>query len=224
MRRVLARLVPSPALGVALVALLLLCGSFAYASTAGESLIRACANRKTGILRIANRCKRNEKRVTWNSIGPTGHTGLRGLPGARGFSGPQGPTGATGATGPQGPAGPGATSFTASIENGKPGATIATLPNGVSIVGSCLGEVTGHFVTNAGGALQTSGMSIINNPPGTIAPFETNAGTERTLTATGNINFDGLIRDSNAGKFAHLDIHGIFGPSCTFWGMYIPSS
>jgi hypothetical protein len=223
MRRALARLIPSPALGVALVALLLACGGLAYASTAGESVIRACANKRTGALRIAKRCKRSERRVTWNAVGPTGHVGSRGSTGARGFTGAQGPQGPQGVQGPQGPQGPGATSFSAVIPN-APGSstTLATLSNGVTIVGSCEGSVTAHFRTKPGGTLQASGLAF--ETPAKQIPFDTEAGTEVSPTSTGSLDLTGLVRDSSVGKFAQVDLHGQFNSNCTFWGMVVPSS
>lgn len=228
MRRVLSRLIPSPALGVAVVALVLAAGGITYAATSGEGVIRACANKRTGALRVASRCKRNERRVSWSIVGPQGLRGQKGNTGntgARGFTGAPGAAGAPGSAGkegPQGTAGPGATTFTGSIVNNGPNATLATLKNGVSIVGSCAGEVTVHLVTAPSGTLQTSGVATKSEK--VLETFETTVGTERTLSATGAINFAGLVRDSAVGKFAHLDIHGQFGPSCTYWGMEIPSS
>jgi hypothetical protein len=59
------------------------------ASSAGA--IHACATKKTGALRVARKCKKSEKTVSWNA------RGLRGLRGGTGAQGPPGP--ATGAAG-----------------------------------------------------------------------------------------------------------------------------
>jgi hypothetical protein len=91
-------------MAVAFAALLAACGGLAVAATpSSPAKIRACANKKTGALRLASKCRHSERSVSWNQIGPQGPQGLRGLNGARGLTGA---TGATGFPGLQGPAGP----------------------------------------------------------------------------------------------------------------------
>jgi len=88
------------ALGVASV------GSLAAVS--GGSTVSACVKKKGGSIRIVSaraRCRKGEKSLSWNAIGPAGRQGPRGFAGARGFVGARGPTGATGATGSTGSAG-----------------------------------------------------------------------------------------------------------------------
>jgi hypothetical protein len=76
------------------------------ASTSSTATTRACASKSTGALRLAASCKRSERRVSWNTVGPRGPRGLRGIQGATGATGAAGATGATGATGAKGDAGP----------------------------------------------------------------------------------------------------------------------
>jgi hypothetical protein len=230
MRRVLARLIPSPALGLAIVALVLAAGGITYAATSSESVIRACANKRTGVLRIAKRCKRNERRVTWGVVGPQGRQGVRGFTGSRGFSGATGTGGApgkAGPTGPEGPQGPGATTFSTTVNEGQT-LTLATLSNGVIVTGTCNG--TGPQVTLATASgkttLQASGTAATGTE---LTSLDINGGTNSTIifkAATTTADFDGLARDSSVagGKFAHLDVHGHAGPPCQFWGMTIASS
>ena len=80
-----------------------------------DSVISACRNKSTGVLRVPATgygCKGDETPLQWNvqgvpgPAGPTGPAGPSGAPGATGPVGPTGPRGATGATGPQGPPGP----------------------------------------------------------------------------------------------------------------------
>ncbi len=71
-------------------------GGFAFAANSGGAL-HGCANKKTGALRLANKCSKREKKVSWNVRGP------RGVAGAVGATGSTGAKGSTGATGPQGP-------------------------------------------------------------------------------------------------------------------------
>jgi len=99
-------------------------GGLAAAQGAQEETIEACANRKSGLVRIvgsAARCRRNERPVSWNVLGPQGPQGPQGPTGAQGAAGPlgpagpqgdpglpglPGPAGPQGAAGPQGPVGP----------------------------------------------------------------------------------------------------------------------
>jgi len=71
--------------------------------------IRACANRKTGQLRLlaSGKCARQERLVVWSKDGPVGPTGEPGPAGEAGADGPAGPPGPPGPSGPPGAAGPG---------------------------------------------------------------------------------------------------------------------
>jgi hypothetical protein len=69
-------------------------GSWALAA-GGSPVINACANKKSGALRLRGpKCKKSEKTVSWSVKGPQG---------ANGSKGPTGPTGTTGSQGPMGP-------------------------------------------------------------------------------------------------------------------------
>ena len=66
-------------------------------ANANSTTIVACANKKTGALRIAYKaCSKKENNVTWGVTGPQGATGATGPQGATGATGPQGATGAAG--------------------------------------------------------------------------------------------------------------------------------
>jgi hypothetical protein len=94
--------VPFLAVGAAFV-LAVGAGWAIAASTTSSATIRACASKSTGALRLAASCKRSERRVSWNTVGPRGLRGLRGIQGATGATGAAGATGATGAKGDPGP-------------------------------------------------------------------------------------------------------------------------
>ena len=95
MRQRLSLLVPSPAMAIAVSALLAASAGLAVAATStGVPVIRACANKKTGALRLASKCRRNERAISWNKNGP------QGTPGPTGGSGTTGATGAQGSPGP----------------------------------------------------------------------------------------------------------------------------
>ncbi len=62
------------------------CTAIALSSTSSTA-IHACANKRTGALRILaahKRCKRSERAVGWGQVGPQGPAGARGSVGATG--------------------------------------------------------------------------------------------------------------------------------------------
>ena len=86
----------------ATLAVFLAAGGAAWAATGSGATIHACYKKRGGALRIASRCKRGEKALSWNQIGPRGAKGTAGKAGARGATGLQGPSGKEG---PRGEAG-----------------------------------------------------------------------------------------------------------------------
>lgn len=58
--------------------------------------INSCVNKKTGAIKIANKCLKTEYLLTWNKEGP------QGLRGEMGIVGPPGPVGPQGSQGPAG--------------------------------------------------------------------------------------------------------------------------
>ena len=87
-------------------------GAFAVAQSGGgttSNTITACVKRsgpKAGTARFVNRCRSNERRVTWSRQGPQGVAGTSGTPGAPGVTGAPG---APGTSGPPGAPNPDAT-------------------------------------------------------------------------------------------------------------------
>jgi hypothetical protein len=78
-------------------------------SAAGAQTIRACADNRTGALRLITATQTcaagKESLVQWNVQGPQGPAGPTGPQGLTGPAGPAGPQGEVGPQGPQGPAG-----------------------------------------------------------------------------------------------------------------------
>jgi hypothetical protein len=91
-------------------------------------VLTVCIDKKTGAIKVANKCSKQERKTTLGGVGPqgaqgekgdkgdTGAVGATGATGATGTQGATGLTGLTGATGAQGPQG----------ERGFTGATGAT--------------------------------------------------------------------------------------------------
>jgi hypothetical protein len=97
----------TPAMAVALAALVLAASGGAYAAVATSSgTIAACVHHKGGGLYLARKCARHDKRLTWNAIGARGAAGTQGLQGSQGIQGSQGLQGLQGQTGSQGTTGP----------------------------------------------------------------------------------------------------------------------
>jgi hypothetical protein len=67
-------------------------GAVTYVSASSDKTIKACANKKTGAMRYISKgaCKKTEKALTWNQMGP------QGMPGVAGSTGTKGDTGANG--------------------------------------------------------------------------------------------------------------------------------
>jgi hypothetical protein len=77
----------------------------AFATSAAPKKITACAKKKgrdKGLMRLATKCKKSERLVSWNAAGEPGAAGPAG---ASGTAGPAGAAGAAGDTGPPGVAG-----------------------------------------------------------------------------------------------------------------------
>jgi hypothetical protein len=73
-------------------------------ATTNTTSVSACANKKTGALRLktAKKCKSTERSVTWSSSATSGQTGAQGPAGEQGPAGVQGATGAQGSIGANG--------------------------------------------------------------------------------------------------------------------------
>jgi hypothetical protein len=93
---------------VATVCLLAVAGALtasafgAFATGAASKTISACvkkSGRAKGTMRLASKCRKGERRVTWNSAGEPGPAGPAGAPGSNGANGLAGAAGAPGANG-----------------------------------------------------------------------------------------------------------------------------
>jgi len=61
-------------------------GAVTYANAAGDATLKACANKKTGAMRYISKgsCKKTEKPLSWNQMGPQGTPGSAGVAGTNG--------------------------------------------------------------------------------------------------------------------------------------------
>ena len=60
-----------------------------YVNARSDKPIKSCADRKTGVMRYIDngRCKRTERTLTWNQVGPQGSPGVPGAKGETGSAG-----------------------------------------------------------------------------------------------------------------------------------------
>jgi hypothetical protein len=88
----------------ATLAVFLAAGGVAWAASGiSRNTIHGCYKKRGGALRIAGHCRRNEKGVSWNRVGPSGPRGSTGKTGKTGATGATGAAGGQGATGLPGP-------------------------------------------------------------------------------------------------------------------------
>ncbi len=111
---------------------------------AGE-ILSVCINKKTGAIRVANKCTTAERKTVLGGVGARGEKGEKGDTGATGLTGETGAVGPQGATGLQGPQG----------ERGLTGATGAQGPQGFTGATGATGSVVGmstkslNFLSNS---------------------------------------------------------------------------
>jgi hypothetical protein len=104
---------------------------------ASGEILNVCINKKTGVLRVANKCTTAERKTVLGGVGARGEKGDKGDTGATGL------TGETGAVGPQGVQGPAGTNGLngAQGERGLTGATGAQGPQGFTGATGATGSV-----------------------------------------------------------------------------------
>jgi hypothetical protein len=220
-----SRFIPSPAMAVALAVLVAAGGGLALAATTSSSVIKACENKRSGALRIARKCRHNERRVSWNIQGPQGNRGFAGSKGIKGATGATGATGGTGLQGKQGIQGPGASSFATTLPQGTTTAsTLATVGNGLTVKGTC-SSTTVELLIEASSPSDNIALSgtMLTGAKGLESIDEKSPGP-KSVPSTTFADFDVIGRDNFlAGQFARIDVHGTFGSPCEFWGMITPS-
>jgi hypothetical protein len=216
----------------ALGALLVTLGIAPHANAVTATTYYACVKKRGGAIRLVARttkCRRNERKISFNGQGVPGRNGLNGKNGTNGKNATDGKNGTNGVPGPQGPAAPGAANFSANVESGS-AVTLAALSNGLTVTAACSpSKVSVSIATSGLPKLQISGTAVSEDELASedkLVPVDVN-NTTSTVSASGkeNADFDVVARDSTAPKFARIDVHGSRGTSsCTFWGMVIPAS
>jgi Collagen triple helix repeat (20 copies) len=171
------------------LAVFLAAGGAAWAAAGTGGTIHACYKKRGGALRVASRCKRGEKALSWNRVGAAGARGPTGARGPAGRRGPGGRLGATGATGPQGPKGetgaPGQVRAYATITPGSP-ATIKAGAHGV-VSAKTTGGVTCVFLEPSINVASTSPVvtSKIEDVTFAASPGSCSEGTTQGVQVKG---------------------------------------
>ena len=156
---------PASAPGIVLVGL----GSLAAIAltpspaSAQTTVIHACASNATGELRLVlqpGACRRTEKAVSWNVVGPQGEKGDAGS------QGPAGPPGRVGSPGPQG-------------QQGLPGLPGIQGPAGNDGAGIDLGAIAGTLYQCSGSALAPAAGVIVGVPGRSFLAVSDTSGTFR---------------------------------------------
>jgi hypothetical protein len=181
-------------------------------------VIHACYGKNSGnvrFVRLRKNCGKGERAVAFNQ------QGRPGVAGAQGLAGTPGTPGTAGAKGERGPQGPGASEFSTSLEQ-KPGKVVlATLDNGVTVLGRCgSGEAELELTAKGANGLQLSGTS-----QGGLSFGQYDASGIQFASAAASlyVDFDMIARDVTVGRFARISVHGTHAATCSFWGMIIPS-
>jgi Collagen triple helix repeat (20 copies) len=152
------KLRPSPALVVAVAALVIALGGVAYATIPDSSgVIHGCYG-PLGVLRVIDpstgaHCTALETPIQWNQTGPQGPAGPQGPVGATGPVGPAGASGPTGPQGPMGPQGPRGSAIMARASLTSPGTWTQAANETDEIVGSAV-------VTSTGGGLPILAVDV----------------------------------------------------------------
>jgi hypothetical protein len=179
----LGRFRPTPALVVAVAAVVLALGGVGWASIPDSGgVIHGCYQKEHGQLRVIDTdkhqsCNHSEIAVSWSQTGPQGATGPQGPAGPAGPAGPKGDTGATGAVGPAGPQGP----------TGDTGATGAVGPPGPQ------GPKGDTGATGAQGPVGATGAPGPQGPKGDTGATGPQGPAGPELVVTGGVNQDGTF-------------------------------
>jgi hypothetical protein len=121
-------------------------GAFAVASASGRK-ITVCVSHSNHTLYKASKCRKHDKKLSWNATGPQGPKGATGSPGA------SGPPGSTGLTGPAGATKVVVHTHTVSLAAGKAGADWVACPQGAPTGGGVGSSTAGAYVLESAPAV-----------------------------------------------------------------------
>ena len=205
---------------VATGAIFLAIAGVAYAAVSGipdkAGVFHGCVSKRNGALRVVRSSKACKP-------GTTGHPGEFAIAWNQ-----QGRPGPRGAQGKQGIPGPGAQTFDTTLAQGTVEGTLATAGNGLTVSGTCTtgpDRVAVQIRSTANSSSNNVQLSGTSNAGSTLRAIDSNGPGTKYVESPITADFDVVGRDSTiGGKFARMDVHGLFGAPCEFWGMIIPAS
>jgi hypothetical protein len=158
---------------------------------AGSPVIRACANKRTGALRLLGtrgKCSKSERSVAWNQTGPQGAPGNDGTNGTNGANGTNGTNGMNGSAVAYAHVLSNGALDTANSKNvaatGKPGATGLVCLR-VSVPVSTM-TATVDAGNSAGGGGGSASGALAGQDPSSFLTTDCPAGSWQALVATAN--------------------------------------
>lgn len=166
------------------IAVFLALGGGAWAVAASTSTttttITACADKKTGELRLANKCKKSEKKLSWNQVGPVG------------------------AVGPAGPKGdPGTPGSDAQFNGATAGGALSgTYPNpGLADLGVTGAKIANSTITGGKIAATTiTGSNLVNNTVTGAQVDESTLNLPSSVSGSGGDSFAQQIANGNSAQ------------------------
>jgi hypothetical protein len=178
-------------LTLAVVALLAAGGGWAFAATtASNTVIHACAAKRGGALRLASKCNRNERAISWNVQGIPGKNGINGTNGTNGTNGSNGTNGADGTARAYGLVHN--TNVTrkkniSSVTNPSPGIFCVTLAAGIDVAttGAVVTPDFSRDTTSFGGDVPQAIAELRSDAPNCPGALEVITGERQIATAGG---------------------------------------
>jgi hypothetical protein len=165
----------TPALVVALAALVLAVSGASYAATQSPGTITGCVHHKGGGLYVARKCARHDRRLTWSAMGTSGKPGTTGAAGTPGAPGGPGTPGMPGAS---------ATKLFAQVEsNGTINASSAGITAAPAGTGAYLVNL-GQDITRCAPIAEQGALPAFTSPGG----------------SSGLVKGDALVQISSAGS------------------------
>ena len=158
---------------------------------AGSPMIRACANKKTGALRLLStrgKCSKGERSVAWNQTGPQGAPGKNGTNGTNGSNGTNGANGMNGSAMAYAHVLSNGALDTANSKNvtatGKPGTTGIVCLRVSLPVSTMIATVDAG--NSAGGGGGSAGGALASQDPSNFLSTDCPAGSWQAVVATVN--------------------------------------
>jgi hypothetical protein len=163
-------------------------GGWALAASSG-GVIKACAAKKGGALRVAKKCKHGERKLSWNIQGP------QGPPGPQGPAGTSGASGTSGANGTNGTNGTGTSTTATTTEVVRQGTAVAVTAGHSAVAAASCNP--GERAVGGGNSIQGSASSwaVADSfpTPGSTGSTPTGWRVDATNTSGSTLNLVAIV-------------------------------